>query len=29
MVEGGVERQGQKWWKGELRDKDRRGGRGS
>ena len=29
MVEGGVERQGQKWWKGELRDKDRNGGRGS
>ena len=26
--EGGVERQGQKRWKGELRDKDRKGGRG-
>ena len=29
MVEGGVERQGQKRWKGELRDKDRKSGRGS
>ena len=27
--EGGVERQGKKRWKGELRDKDRKGRRGS
>ena len=27
-MEGGVERQGQKWWKGELRDKDRKGWKG-
>ena len=29
MVEGGVERQGEKRWKGELRDKERNGRRGS
>ena len=29
MVEGGVERPGQKRWKGKLRDQDRNGGRGN